>query len=513
MFAARSANGKRVSACVCNSKEVITLTKGRLSKGAAFFIFSFACWGQDPLAVKSQQAKQLMAQGRFTEAASVYEELTKAMPANTGLRMNLGMAQHMAGRDQDAVATFEPLLKIQSIPPALAMCGISYLRLGNASKAVDYLERAVKAMPADLELNAMLAEAAMTADRPAAAAMAWRTLTKAKPTEPRGWLELGRAYEALAEQAYLKLDQKAQGSAYWLALVAETRFKQQQLRSALSLYRDALAKTDRPDWRENVAIIYEKTGHADWAAIERKRIPASAPCVKPTPECHFRSKRFQAAAETAGDIPETLYWRSKAYNELARESFSRLSKFENSPEWHEFLAGLYRSQGKNAESISEWRSALEKRPNDTNLAKELCATLLANKEFAPAEINLRGMLEKSPDQPELLWLLGDALVGQQKMEEALAPLEKAAALAPQVLPVRASLGRALMSANRAAEAAPHLEAALPVDRDGSLHFQLSRALAAQGKTERNAGLLKKSQELRKLGEEAEQSGEITPPKI
>ena len=69
-----------------------------------------------------------------------------------------------------------------------------------------------------------------------------------------------------------------------------------------------------------------------------------------------------------------------------------------------------------------------------------------------------------------------------------------------------------MSVNRAAEAAPHLEAALPVDRDGSLHFQLSRALFAQGKTERNAELLKKSQELRKLGEEAEQTGEITPPK-
>lgn len=485
---------------------------GRLLPGAALFLYSLTCWAQDLLALKSQQAKQFMAQGKFAEAASIYQDLTKAMPANTGLRMNLGMAQHMAGRDQEAVATFEPLLKTQSTPPALAMCGISYLRLGNASKAVDYLERAVKSMPADLELNAMLAEAAMTAERPAAAAVAWRTLTKAKPTEPRGWLELGRAYEALAEQAYLKLDRKAQGSAHWLALVAETRFKQQQLRSALSLYREALAKTDRPDWRENVAVIYDKTGHADWAAIERKKAPAPIPCAKPTPECHFRSKRFQTAAESVGDMPETLYWRSKAYNELARESFSRLSKFENSPEWHEFLAGLYRSQGKSTESIAEWRAALEQRPNDMNLAKELCATLLANKEFAPAEINLRGMLEKSPDQPELLWLLGDALAGQQKMEEALTPLGKAAALAPQVLPVRASLGRALMSVNRAAEAAPHLEAALPVDRDGSLHFQLSRALAAQGKGERNAELLKKSQELRKLGEEAEQTGEITPPK-
>ena len=496
---------------------------GRLLQGAALFLFlgsrktvgTFALFtttlllAQDAAAVKSQQAKQFMGAGKFAEAITIYEDLVKAMPTNQGLRLNLGMAQHMAGRDREAVAT----LGTQKDPRSLAMCGVSYMRLGDASKAADYLESAVRAMPDDVELARMLAEAGMVAERPKAVATAFRTIVKAQPEVARGWLELGRSYETMAEEAYAKLDAQAQGSPYWLALVAETRMKQQQLRGALALYREALGKLDRRDWHERIAEIYEKSDHKDWAAEERKKSPPATPCLKPTAECHFQAKRYLAATEVPiTKSPDAEYWRSKAYNELAREAFARLSKFPDSSEWHEFLGTLYRNQGKHAEAMTEWRAALDKRPDDPQLAKELSTSLLANKDFVPAEMNLRGLLRKAPEDAELLWLLGDALAGQQKMDEAIEPLEKAAKLAPQVLPVRASLGRALMTANRAADAIAHLDAALPIDRDGSLHFQLSRALQSTGNTDRVAELVKKSQELRRRIDDAEQAGEITPPK-
>lgn len=486
------------------------VTAGRLSQGAALFLFAATVLtAQDAAAVKSQQAKQLMSAGRFAEAIPIYQDLVKAMPANQGLRLNLGMAQHMAGKDDDAVNTLGTLAD----PRAVAMCGVSYMRLGNAEKAAEYLERAVRAMPNDMELARMLAEAGLVAGRPQAVAVAFRTVVKLQPEVPRGWLELGRSYEALAEEAYAKLDAQAQGSPYWLALVAETRMKQQQLRGALALYREALGKLNRRDWHERIAEIYEKSDHKDWAVLERKNVPLAGACVKPTAECHFQAKRYLAAAESAATkTADAEYWRSKAYNELAREAFAKLSKFPDSAEWHEFLGTLYRNQGKHTEAMVEWRAALQKRPDDVQLAKELSTSLLATKDFVPAEMNLRGLLSKSPEDAELLWLLGDALAGQQKNEEAIEPLEKAVKLAAQVLPVRASLARALMALNRAQEAVPHLEAALPIDRDGSLHFQLSRALQSTGNSERVAALLKKSQELRKVIDEAEQTGEITPPK-
>ena len=108
-------------------------------------------------------------------------------------------------------------------------------------------------------------------------------------------------------------------------------------------------------------------------------------------------------------------------------------------------------------------------------------------------------------------MLGEALMAQQKLEDAIAPLDKAAKLAPGLLAARASLGRALLAANRAADAAAPTCGPPLADHDGSLHFQLSRALAAQGKTAEAAQFAQKSRQLRKLTGEDGKPGEITPP--
>jgi predicted Zn-dependent protease len=473
--------------------------------------------GQQPdtLVLKSQQAKRLLVEGRFAEALPMYQELVKAMPSNPGLRLNLGIAQHMTGRDREAAATLGEVLRMQpNHGQALALSGATYLRLGDPARAFGFLERASRVLPQDVEILQMLADASLMSGKFGPATSALRTLSKLQPAEPRIWAGLGRGYEALSEEAFARLDSLDPASPYWLALTAETRMKQRQFRSALGLFREALAKRNRRDWRESVAAIYEQTGHPDWAAAEKSRaglLPGPA-CEKPSAECHFLALRYLRAAETPGQTAEALYWRSKAYNELAREAFIELSRFPHSAEWHAFLGNLYRTQNKHAESIKEWQAAIDLRPGDPELQRELAATDLANKDFAGAETILRGLAEAAPDNAEVLSLLGEALIAQQKFDDAIAPLEKAVKLAPTMLAVRASLGRALLSAGRAAEATPHLRAALPTDRDGSLHFQLSRALAAEGKTAEAERFAEKSRQLRKLLEEAEAGGEITAPK-
>src|SRR5262249_39829556 len=145
--------------------------------------------------------------------------------------------------------------------PALAMCGASYLRLGDPAKATGFLERAWRVMPQDNSVLQMLADAAQMSGKFGSAAPALRALAKSRPDEPRTWAGLGRTYEALAEDAFVRLDSTAPGSAYGLALAAETQLIQRQFRSALALFREALAKVDRRDWRESVAAIYEQTDH------------------------------------------------------------------------------------------------------------------------------------------------------------------------------------------------------------------------------------------------------------
>src|SRR5215470_14455945 len=93
-------------------------------------LLTFA-WGQpqDELALKSRQAKSLLAQGRYADAIPLYKELVKALPGNPGLRLNLGIAEHMAGRDREAAATLGEVLRVEpNHGPALAMSGASYLR-------------------------------------------------------------------------------------------------------------------------------------------------------------------------------------------------------------------------------------------------------------------------------------------------------------------------------------------------------------------------------------------------
>jgi predicted Zn-dependent protease len=456
----------------------------------------------------------MLAEGRYADAIPLYEELVKALPDNPGLRLNLGIAEHMAGRDQQAVVTLGEVLRTEpGNGPALAMSGASYLRLGDAAKAIGFLERAHRVMPRDEKVLQMLGDAALMLGTFRSASSALRALSAAQPGEPHTWAGLGRSYEALSQEAFDKLTSLAPGSPYGLALAAETRLTQRQFRSALSLFREALSKLDRRDWRESLEAIYRQTDHADWALAEKtKAAQLAAPsCGTPTAECHFLAGRYLQAANWPGQTPEVLYWRSKAYNELARQAFEKLSRFPESAEWHAFLGNLYRNQGKYEQAIQEWRAAMRDRPGDVDLERELAGTLLAARQYSSAEGALLALLAKSPDNPELLWMLGESLMAQQKLEEAISPLRKAVKFAPTLLSARASLGRALLAADRAAEALPHLRAALPTDRDGSLHFQLSRALAAQGQTGDAAQAAEKSRQLRRLSEDDPNAEEITPP--
>ena len=66
----------------------------------------------DSLALKSQRAKQLMADGNFAQAIPIYRELNQAVPNNPGLILNLGMALHMAGKEREAVSELEAAVKL-----------------------------------------------------------------------------------------------------------------------------------------------------------------------------------------------------------------------------------------------------------------------------------------------------------------------------------------------------------------------------------------------------------------
>lgn len=468
------------------------------------------------LQADSNKARELLAQRRFEDAVPYLERLVKAMPANTQLRLNLGMALHLAGQDAKAIPQLEAVLKVQPNElAALMLLGATYMRTSQPAKAVPLFERGLKLQPDEPEGRVMLADALLMLDRYEAAIPHLQRIATKNPEDPKSWYGLGRAYEAITVRAFEELGKMGPDSPYWLMLAAGARASGGRNTAAFTLYRAVLEKA--PTFRgahAGLAEVYRKTGHEDWAATEEqaeKKLPAPR-CTPPTAECHFANGRFTQALNLTltAKTPEGIYWRARAASELARESFSRLTKLPPSLEAHRMLAEFFRNTGRHDESIREWRAAMEMAPDDPRLELELTTSVYLSRDYPVAERNLRALLNRYPKMPELHFMLGVSLLNQQKPEEAIPALESALKLGPDNLPARAALGKALLETGKPAEALTHLEASLALDEDGSQYFQLSQAYRSTGQAEKAAEMLKKYQEITRSQPETEVT--ITAPK-
>jgi predicted Zn-dependent protease len=468
----------------------------------------------DELARKSHDAKQLMAAGRFADAIPLYQELCRALPANTGLRLNLGLAYHMAGRQAEAVPELERVLKSDPAnQPALLSLGVALLDLNQPEKAVGPLEKVVAVQTSNVEARGMLANALLSLGRSRDAAVQFRTLSASTPRDPKPWYGLGRSYEALARAAFDELNKTAQGSAEWLVLVADSRLQRRQYRSAFYFYTEALRK--RPDFRGlhlALAEVYRRTEHLDWASIEERKERSMGPpdCTREKPACSFAASRFLEAA--SGTDP---YWRARAYNELALRAFAHLESLPESVELHALKAEVLAGHGDHLEAAAEWRAAQKLKPDDPVIARQLATAMYLAHDYRPALPMLQEFARQEPRSAELHFFVGDSLLHLEDVPRAIPELATAVRLDPKLLPAHASLGLAYARTGKPAEAIPHLSAALDLDEDGSLHYQLARAYQQTGQADRAQAAMQQYQDFRRRSDaeakELEQTVKITAP--
>jgi len=266
-----------------------------------------------------------------------------------------------------------------------------------------------------------------------------------------------------------------------------------------------------------LAEVYEKTGHTDWAAEERRLEQALPPpnCQTQTAECLFGKGNLLEATQAAGKKPESLLWAAKAYNGLAIQSFDRLGALPESVEIHALKAEIFRGHRQFLEEANEWRAALKIAPGDARLNHELMAALFSAHDYQTVIPMLQSALNEHSDSAENEFMLGTSLLRVQQPEKSLPYLQSALRKQPGMKAADASLGMALALMNRPADAIPHLEKALALDDDGSLHYQLARAFQAQGNTQRARELMVKYQQIQKQNqenkEEVAKAAQITAP--
>ena len=458
-----------------------------------FFILFLPVYPQsDQLAEQSRHGKELMSQGRFDEAASVYREMIKALPGNEGLLLNLALAEEMGGHPDQAVPHFEAVLKIQpNNVPALTSFAMSHLQMNQPAAAVAPLKKLVALEPKDPNARGMLAGAEMGLGHFANAAQQYRQLTVLTPSDAKTWYGLGKAYEALAASSFERLSKLDAHSGYVALLLGEARTQQHQYRSAFFFYREAEKKLPQlPGLHSGLAQVYRGAGHPDWAIIEEKREPdfASATCKGPADfACQFARGEFLAVVKGAsGKAPDpaSLFWATRSYNALALQSFEHLGQLPESVELHALKAQILRDHRQHLEASKEWLAALAIVPdrNDPRLKIELATSLFLARDYQSAIPVIRELLSTDADAPDLNFMLGESLWRTQKADEALSYLQRALQKNPEMLPAHAALGLALASLKKSAEAIPHLEKAVSLDDDGSLHYSLARAYQATGNT-------------------------------
>jgi tetratricopeptide (TPR) repeat protein len=471
------------------------------------------------LAAESHRAKELMAARQFAEAIPVYEKLLTALPGNTGLLLNLALAEEMAGRPARAVPHFEAVLKVQpDNVPALISLSMARLQLHQPREAITPLRRLIKLDPDNLDAVGMLAEAEMSQSLLEQAAGHYRELTARNAGDPRAWYGLGKAYELLATRTFDRLNQRAPESPYVAILLADTRLQRHQYRSAFFFYREAQSKLpDLPGIHEGLAQVYRETEHADWAAAEQKRELVPDCKSETSAECAYLAQHFVEAAKnvTPNAAPATLFWATKAYNQLAVQAFDRLSQLPESVEIHALKAQILQDHKQTLESANEWRAALKLAPGDANLKRELTAALFDAQDYQAAMPLIEEQLAQEPNSSDLNYWMGASLFRTQHADQALPYLQRAVQGQTDIPAADAALGLTLVSLNKNAEAIPYLKKALTLDNDGSVHYSLARAYRAAGESQLAAETMQQYQKIQKQNQEINdqlaKQAEITAP--
>ena len=463
--------------------------KRRLLSGAAFLLLALvpvAFSQTQEQGEQSHRAKELMAQGLYGEAIPIYRTLVNQLPGNAGLLLNLAMAEAMGGQPQSAISHCQTILKTnaQNIP-ALTMLSMSHLQLNQPAEAVAPLSKLVSLSPESVDARGMLAGAEMTLRHFESAAQQYAKLTGLTPDDPKAWYGLGKANEALADWKFQQLTKAAPQSPYVAVLIAETRVQRRQYRSAFFFYREAEKQMPQlAGIHSGLEAVYERTGHSDWASSEKKKEASlTANCqTSKTAACEFAQGRYASLTKTANTTPASLFWATRAYNQLALDAFRRLGKLPESTELHALKAQMLHDHNQDLEAVKEWQAALSIAPEDARpqLQMQLATALFLGGDYAKAIPAIEELLKQDRNSADLNFMLGESELRTQQAGTAVPYLETAVAQNPAMLPAHAALGLALVSLNKASEAVPHLEKAAELDDDGSLHYSLARAYMSLG---------------------------------
>jgi tetratricopeptide (TPR) repeat protein len=183
---------------------------------------------------------------------------------------------------------------------------------------------------------------------------------------------------------------------------------------------------------------------------------------------------------------EIWYLLGKVHMKLSEQALSKLNEIDpNSVWWHEISGEVMESMKNYDGALIEYKKAVEMAPQKSGTHYLLGNAYWSLSMWDAANEQFQAELINDPANCLAQWKIGNIVLEQRgNPEEALASVEKALAICPNLMAARVDRGRALMKLDRHAEAVKDLEMAEKSDpAEPSTHFLLAQTYRAIGRTQ------------------------------
>ncbi|MGA8028033.1 MAG: tetratricopeptide repeat protein [Bryobacteraceae bacterium] len=202
---------------------------------------------------------------------------------------------------------------------------------------------------------------------------------------------------------------------------------------------------------------------------------------------------FEAAAEHLQHLAKlepqdqhVWYLLGKVYTQLAQQSLAKMNAIDPNSVWAHEISGEIMDGMKNYDgALIEYKKAVEIAPRQPGVHFKLGDLYWSLSQWDNATQQFQAELAIDPGNCMAEWKLGDVLLQQStNLEEALADVDKALAMCPNLIEARGDRGRLLLKLHRDQEAIADLQAAAKAaPAEPTLHFSLAQAYRALGQTQ------------------------------
>jgi tetratricopeptide (TPR) repeat protein len=247
----------------------------------------------------------------------------------------------------------------------------------------------------------------------------------------------------------------------------------------------------------NLGLIYVKQeSYADALPLFEKLAaanPGNLQARELLTTCQLNTGRVAAAIQGLEALrredPNTafvLYMVGIAYlknkePEKARAALNELVASSPPAQSNVMLGKVYYESARFEEAAECYRAVLEVEQNYPGVHRELGKVLVSQRDPA-AEKEFAAALRQDPNDSEALYFLGGFLIQEDRLQEAVAPLERARDLNPGFWGTYFYLGKMKFQTGHPREALPLLQKAADLNPgETSVYYQLGRALSACGR--------------------------------